>query len=155
MNSLQDEYAPKSICYGCGPANEKGFQIKSFVEGNKVIAHWMPKDHHHAFPNVLNGGVIGTLLDCHCNWAAAYYLMQEQGLQHPPCTVTAEYCIQLRRPTPMGYVLTLEASLDRIEGQKCRVNGAILIDDTVYDTCQATFVAVDETHPATAGSRHP
>ena len=28
--SVQDEYAPKSICFGCGPANEKGLKIKSY-----------------------------------------------------------------------------------------------------------------------------
>ena len=28
--SVQDKYAPNSICFGCGPANKKGLQIKSF-----------------------------------------------------------------------------------------------------------------------------
>ena len=148
MKSLQDQFAPKSICYGCGPANENGFQIKSFVEDDKVIAHWMPKDYHNAFPNVLNGGVIGTLLDCHCNWAAAYYLMKAHGLEKTPCTVTAEYAIQLLRPTPMGTVLTLEATLDDVKGKKAAIHGKIMIDDTVYDTCHGLFVAVEEGHPA-------
>lgn len=148
MKSLQDQYAPESICYGCGPANEKGFQIKSFVEGDKVIAHWMPKDFHNAFPNVLNGGVIGTLLDCHCNWSAAYYLMKAQGLSKTPCTVTAEYSIKLLRPTPMATVLTLEAWLDHIEGNRATINGQITIDGKVYDSCQGVFIAVNEDHPA-------
>ncbi len=148
MKSLQDQYAAKSICYGCGPANENGFQIKSFVEGDKVVAHWMPKDYHNAFPNVLNGGVIGTLLDCHCNWAAAYYLMKAQNLKETPCTVTADYSIQLLRPTPMGTILTLEAELNHIEKNRAVINGAIKIDNKVYDTCKGTFVAVDESHPA-------
>lgn len=148
MKSLQDQYAPKSICYGCGPANEKGFQIKSFVEGDQVVAHWMPKDYHNAFPNVLNGGVIGTLLDCHCNWAAAYYLMKDQGLNSIPCTVTADYSIKLLRPTPMGTVLTLVATLDHIEKNRSVIHGKIRIGDKVYDTCVGTFVAVNESHPA-------
>lgn len=148
MKSLQDQYAAKSVCYGCGPANENGFQIKSFIEGDKVIAHWMPKDHHNAFPNVLNGGVIGTLLDCHCNWAAAYYLMKDQELDETPCTVTADYTIKLLRPTPMGTVLTLEATLDHIKKNRAVINGKIMIDDSVYDTCVGTFVVVDESHPA-------
>ena len=28
--SVQEQYAPNSICFGCGPANEKGLQIKSY-----------------------------------------------------------------------------------------------------------------------------
>ena len=46
-------------------------------------------------PNVLNGGVIGTLLDCHCNWTAAYHLMSRRGADQPPTTVTADYTIKL------------------------------------------------------------
>ena len=37
---------------------------------------------------MVNGGIIGTLLDCHGNWAAAIALMDAQGLDEPPCTVT-------------------------------------------------------------------
>ena len=37
-NSLQDTYAPESICFGCGPANTQGLRIKSFVQGNEVVA---------------------------------------------------------------------------------------------------------------------
>lgn len=148
MKSLQDQYAPNSHCYGCGSANPHGLQIKSFVEGDKVVAHWMPKDYHQAFPNVLNGGVIGTLLDCHCACAAGYYLMKEQGFAKIPCTVTANYAIRLLRPTPMRTVLTLEARLDHIDKNRAVVKGKITIDDKVYDTCRGTFVAVDESHPA-------
>lgn len=148
MKSLQDQHAPKSICYGCGPANENGFQIKSFVEDDKVIAHWTPKDYHNAFPNVLNGGVIGTLLDCHCNWAAAYFLMKDQALDETPCTVTAEYAIKLLRPTPMGKVITLEATLNHIDKNRAVIHGKLIVEDKVCDTCVGTFVAVKEGHPA-------
>ena len=27
--SLQERYAAASVCYGCGPANERGFHIRS------------------------------------------------------------------------------------------------------------------------------
>ena len=49
---------------------------------------------------MLNGGIIGTLLDCHCNWTAAWHLMNKAGEDRPPCTVTADYAIKLLRPTP-------------------------------------------------------
>ena len=28
--SVQEEYAPNSICFGCGPSNKEGLQIKSY-----------------------------------------------------------------------------------------------------------------------------
>jgi len=68
--SLQDQFAPNLICFGCGPANEKGLQIKSFVSGDKLIATYTPQPYHLAFEGMVNGGIIGTLLDCHLNWTA-------------------------------------------------------------------------------------
>ena len=100
--SLQERYGPESVCYGCGPANERGFRIRSFPEGDDVVATWQPEPHQHAFDNVLNGGVIGTLLDCHLNWTAAYHLMQRRGPpSHPrrsPPTTTFGCSSRRRRP---------------------------------------------------------
>ena len=30
MISLQEQFAPASICFGCGPANDRGLRIRSF-----------------------------------------------------------------------------------------------------------------------------
>ncbi len=77
--SLQERYAPHNACFGCGPANEKGLRIRSMVEDDKVVATWHAEPHHEAFPGMLNGGIIGSLLDCHSNWTAAWHLMNEAG----------------------------------------------------------------------------
>jgi len=146
--SLQKRYAPHSICFGCGPANPDGLHIESYVQGETLICYFQPLPHHHAFPNVLNGGIIGTLLDCHCNWTAAWFLMQHHGLSQPPCTVTAEYSIQLLRPTPMEEPLQIVAWLKDIKDQKATTQGEIRIADKVYDRCTGTFVAVNKGHPA-------
>ncbi len=146
--SLQKKYAEKSICYGCGPANEHGFKIESFVDGDKVVADYMPEAYHSAFPNVLNGGVIGTLLDCHCNWASCWFLMQEKKLQVPPCTVTAKFEVKLLKPTPMGVNLRLEASCIEIKENKVITEGRIIVNNNICDTFLGTFIAVPETHPA-------
>src|SRR4051812_29242549 len=95
VKSLQEQYAPTSICFGCGPANAQGLRIRSIAKGEECTAEWTAAPHHQAFPGMLNGGIIGSLLDCHSNWTAAYTLMKRQGLEAPPCTVTAEYHIKL------------------------------------------------------------
>ena len=56
------QYAPSSICFGCGPANEKGLQIKSVRIENGLSMVFHPEHHHQAFPGMINGGIIGTLL---------------------------------------------------------------------------------------------
>jgi acyl-coenzyme A thioesterase PaaI-like protein len=145
--SLQERYAPNLACFGCGPANAQGLRIRSCVQGDNVVADWAPQEHHQAFPGVVNGGIIGSLLDCHCNWTAAHHLMKERGLDTPPCTVTAEYTIQLRRPTPLG-PLHLEARAVSTEGDKVVVEGTLTAGGKVCATCRGTFVAVKPGHPA-------
>jgi acyl-coenzyme A thioesterase PaaI-like protein len=146
--SLQDRYALENQCFGCGPANQDGLKIKSYVEGDEIICTWQPQTMHQAFPGVLNGGIIGTLLDCHCNWAAAYHLMNKQGLDTPPCTVTAEYTIKLRRPTPSHKPVELRAQLVEFAGNRAFITGTLTANGRICATCEGMFVAVEEGHPA-------
>jgi len=146
--SLQEQYAPAMVCYGCGPANPRGLRIRSFAEGDQLVAEWMPEAHHEAFPGVLNGGVIGTLLDCHCNWTAAIHLMNEAGADHPPCTVTADYAITMRRPTPTSGPVTLRAKVVESGADRVVVEGTLESGGKVCATCRGAFVAVKPGHPA-------
>ncbi len=146
--SLQKKYAPQSICYGCGPSNPKGLHIESFPEGDKVVAKFKPEPHHHAFPGVVNGGIIGSLLDCHSNWTAAFHLMNKNGLSEVPCTVTADYAITLKRPTPMDQVLELKAWVVSSEGDRAVIEAELVAGGKVCATCRGTFVAVKPGHPA-------
>jgi acyl-coenzyme A thioesterase PaaI-like protein len=148
MQSLQDRYAPHNECFGCGAANPKGLRIKSFEQGDEVVATWQPEPHHHAFDNILNGGIIGTLLDCHSNWTAAYSLMKAEGATTPPCTVTAEFHVTLKRPTPMNTPVTLRAKVASLEGDRAVIDATLEAGGKITATCRGTFVAVKEGHPA-------
>jgi acyl-coenzyme A thioesterase PaaI-like protein len=146
--SLQETYSPNGICFGCGPANTKGLHIRSFVEGDEVVAQWNAEPHHEAFPGVLNGGIIGALLDCHSNWAAAYHLMRQSGSEAPPCTVTAEFHVKLLRPTPSDVPVTLKARIVDSTEDRATVEAELIANGKVCDTCRGVFVAVREGHPA-------
>jgi acyl-coenzyme A thioesterase PaaI-like protein len=146
--SLQERYAPAMTCFGCGPANEKGLRVRSFPEGDELVAEWRPEKHHEAFPGVLSGGIIGTLLDCHCNWTATYFLMRRDGLEHPPCTVTADYAITMRRPTPTAGPVKLRARVVESGEDRATVEGTLEGGGKVCATCRGTFVAVKPGHPA-------
>ena len=151
MESLQDRYAPNNRCFGCGPANEQGLRIKSFVSGDEIVGQWRPQPHHQAFDGILNGGICGALLDCHSNWTAAYHLMKKSGMEAPPCTVTADFHVTLRRPTPMDVPLQLRARVVESLEDRAVVEAAIEADGRVTATCRGTFVAVKEGHPAYHG----
>lgn len=146
--SLQDRYAPKNRCFGCGPANEKGLRIKSFVQDGEVVAEFRPEPHHLAFEGIVNGGIIGTLLDCHSNWTAAWALMQAHKLTTPPCTVTAEFHVKLRAPTPIDETLTLRARAVEVQGDRAVVEARLEARGKTTATCRGVFVAVREGHPA-------
>jgi len=146
--SLQERYAPKSACFGCGPANDQGLRIRSFAVGDEYTCTWQPATMHEAFPGMLNGGIVGALLDCHCNWAAAIHLMQQRGASAPPCTVTAEYAIKLRRPTPTSGPVLLRAKIVESSDDRARVQGTLEAGGKVCATCDGLFVAVQEGHPA-------
>jgi acyl-coenzyme A thioesterase PaaI-like protein len=147
-DSLQDRLAPNNRCFGCGPANEKGLRIKSRAEGEKLVADWQPEAHHEAFPGVLNGGIIGTLLDCHSNWTAAWHLMQKTGAKELPSTVTSEFHVKLKRTTPSRTPLRIEARVVESSEDRAVVEAEILCGGKVTSTCRGVFVAVKEGHPA-------
>lgn len=146
--SIQETYSPNGICFGCGPANEKGLRIRSFERDGKFVAEWHAEQHHQAFPGVLNGGIIGALLDCHSNWAAAIHLMKERGEAVAPCTVTAEFHVKLLRPTPVDGPITLNARVVESTDDRATVEAELIAGGKVCDTCRGVFVAVKEGHPA-------
>ncbi|MEZ6094663.1 MAG: PaaI family thioesterase [Pirellulaceae bacterium] len=146
--SVQDQYAPNLICFGCGPANKDGLQIKSFLEGDELVAEFQAQKKHQAFEGMLNGGIIGSLLDCHCNWMACIHLMKRNGLDVPPCTVTAEYTITMEKPTPIKEPLQLRAWVVDSSDRRATIEGTITAGGEVTARCRGVFVAVREGHPA-------
>lgn len=146
--SLQETYAPALRCFGCGPANEQGLRIRSIPEGDEVVARWRAAPHHEAYPGMVNGGILGALLDCHMNWTAAWHLMQARDEPTPPCTVTAEFTVKLRRPTPSAAELEIRARVTRSEGDRAWIEGEVRAGDEVTARGSGLFVAVKEGHPA-------
>ena len=136
--SIQETYWPQGICFGCGPSNDKGLHIRSVVDGDRVVARWTPEPHHQAFEGILNGGIIGTLLDCHSN-ATAWWALSEHGA-HAGATVTATYSIELLRPTPVDRELRLIAEVEETSGRKAVVVAHIEVDGGITARCRGVFV---------------
>jgi len=149
--SLQDRYAPAGRCFGCGPANPVGLHVGSRpdpADPAALVAVFTPLPEHEAFARVVNGGILGTLLDCHMNWTAAWHLMRARGVDRPPTTVTLDYSIRMRRPTPSGRPIALRARVVESGDDRATVEGEIRSDGVVTATGRGTFVAVKPGHPA-------
>jgi acyl-coenzyme A thioesterase PaaI-like protein len=147
--SLQETYAPESVCFGCGPKNDRGLRIRSLLDdsGEGCVCRWTPEAHHIAFPGVLNGGICGALLDCHSNWTAAMHLMKAAGATTPPPCVTLEFAVRLSRPTPIEELL-LTAHVVSSAADRATVDAEIHANGKVTATCRGVFVAVKPGHPA-------
>jgi hypothetical protein len=149
--SLQETFAPTARCFGCGPTNAKGLRIKSFALDDSVDAHvvcdFMPEAHHEAFENVLCGGIIGTILDCHMNWTTIHHLMKKQGLAHAPPCVTAKFEVVLKRPTPIGLV-HVDAFVVSSEDDRAMIEATMTAGGKVTAIGTGTFIAVKPGHPA-------
>jgi len=149
--SLQERFAPAGRCFGCGPANPIGLRIGSHpdpTDESVLVADWTPLPDHEAFAGVVNGGILGTLLDCHANWTAAWHLMGKRRADRPPTTVTLEYSIRMRRPTPSDAPLHLKARVVDSTDDRATVEAEISSGGTVTATGRGTFVAVKPDHPA-------
>jgi acyl-coenzyme A thioesterase PaaI-like protein len=108
---------PNIHCFGCGPDNELGLQIKSHWCGpGESVCRFTPAPHHSAGSRrYLNGGIIATLVDCHCVCTAmadAYRRAgRDIGTGDEIVYVTGSLSVKYRRPVPIGETVTLRATV--------------------------------------------
>lgn len=152
---LQDHLAPTGRCFGCGALNGRGLQLKSYLKalpqaGTSVelVAGFTPEPHHEAYEGIVNGGIIGTLLDCHSAWATMATLMAAGGQAALPVVVTADFHVRLKHPTPSNTMLHLVALCTEVGRNHCTVHAELAAGGRVTATCVGTFVAVKPGHPA-------
>jgi acyl-coenzyme A thioesterase PaaI-like protein len=149
--SLQERFAPAGHCFGCGPTNPVGLRIRSRPDRDDpsvLVADVAPRPELEAFDGVVNGGILGTLVDCHMNWTAAWSLMHARAADRPPTTVTLEYSIRMRRPTPSSRPIHLRAWVVDLAEDRATVEAEISSDSIVTANARGTFVAVKPDHPA-------
>jgi acyl-coenzyme A thioesterase PaaI-like protein len=121
-----------TYCWGCGRNNAHGLQIKSYWQNDEAVCTWKPKDYHLAFPGVLNGGIIATLIDCHSlntAVAAAYRAAgREMGSEPLLGYVSGSLHVNYLRPTPMDKPVVLRARVKTMSENKIVVTCSLLAD---------------------------
>jgi acyl-coenzyme A thioesterase PaaI-like protein len=116
--------------------------------GEELVCDWIPEPHHLAFEGIVNGGIIGSLLDCHSNWTAARHFMKQRGDEEITPTVTSDFHLTLKRPTPIDTTLHLRSHVVESTDDRAVVEATLEANGKVTATCRGTFVAVKEGHPA-------
>lgn len=111
-----------SQCFGCGRNNEQGLQIKSFWDGDETICTWIPKEIYGAGLGILCGGILSTLIDCHCvNTAiAALYKKECRILGSKPFIPYAGGSINMRHMKPISIKkpVVLRARIKELKDRK-------------------------------------
>lgn len=132
-------------CWGCGPLNPHGLQIHSYWDGQESICTFTPHPEHMAGPtHIVNGGILATLIDCHCVCTAIAALADAEGVVLADTTdlwaATASLQVDYLRPTPIGQMLTLRATVAQIEGR--RITVACSISAEGVETARGVVLAV-------------
>ena len=145
MTAFQDFY-PDNVahCYGCGRLNEQGHQIKTEWDGDETVTHFTPRPEHTAIPGFVYGGLLASLIDCHCTGtaAAAMYRAENRPLDSLPAFrfVTGSLHVDYLKPTPLGPTLEIRGRVKEIKGRKVIVEATVLADGIA--TARGEVVAV-------------
>ena len=129
--SVQERFFPDLRCFGCGPANAKGLRLRSFDAGDGTArADFSPWAEHDNGLGYLNGGIIATVLDCHCVCTAIanHYREDARPMTSDPLIwcVTAGLDVSYLSPTPIDRELVLRARLVERKGKKSIVECSLL-----------------------------
>jgi len=131
MDAFQDHY-PENVshCYGCGHLNEHGHQIKTVWEGDETVTRFTPEPYHTSVPGYAYGGLIASLIDCHCTGTAAAAMYKQEGRSHDSLPafrfVTGSLHVDFLKPTPLAGELVIRGHVKEIKGRK------VVVEATVY-----------------------
>ena len=144
-HSIQEEWPEEAtFCWGCGNNNTHGLQLRSFWDAEETVATWTPKEHHLAFPDILNGGIIATLIDCHGTGTAnAAAHKQATDGNHDFLHVTASIKVNYLRPTPLDKPVTLRARVKEMTERKITVECSLFSGETECANGEIKTVKVD------------
>lgn len=147
----------KVHCYGCGALNEHGLQIKSFWAGDEVVCAWRPQLHHIGHPGILYGGMIASVVDCHCIWTASAHAHRRAGIEMDGTPrfpyVTAALQINYRKPVPIEQPIQLRARVVEYGERKAIVKCTVVADGVLCADAELVAVRMrSEATPAAAAA---
>lgn len=154
--TIQDLY-PEQFrhCYGCGKLNEHGLKIKSYREGDETITIFEPREYHTGISGYVYGGLIASLIDCHCiaTAAAAKHRADNPGkdAETLPRFVTASLHVDYLSPTPLGVPLKIRAKAEEIKERKVIIAATLSAKDEICARGKVVAVQMSENMMSPSG----
>ncbi len=142
-NFLQQFMPGDHVCFGCGTDNPLGLQIESRWEGEECVCRWQSKPEFNGWKGIMNGGIMATLIDCHCMstaMGAAYRAEGREADTEPRYGyATGTLNIKYLKPTPNTRV-ELRARVTEIKGRKTMMHCDFFADGV--KTAEAEVIAI-------------
>ena len=122
MNEYFQDHMPGNVCFGCGKENHEGLQIKSHWQGEESVCVWQSEEKYHGWADLLNGGIMATIIDCHCMGTAIAHAYR---LENRPMDSLPEYryatgtlSVKYLLPTSNNHPVELRAKVTEVKGRK-------------------------------------
>ncbi|MGD8552972.1 MAG: PaaI family thioesterase [Anaerolineales bacterium] len=145
------DFMPGNVCFGCGAENPDGLQIKSFWDGEEAVCIFHSEPKYHGWEKVMNGGILATLIDCHCMGTAMAAAYREEGrrLDSTPYYryATAEITVRYLKPTPNDKPVELHAQVQKIQGRRTWLTCEVFVEGVKTAEAEAVGVRVLEGTP--------
>ena len=134
-------------CWGCSPTNASGLHIKSFWSGDESVCTWNPGGHHSAAAaHILNGGIIASIIDCHCICTAIANAYRHEGrpIGSAPAIwyATASLHVSYQSPTPTDGPVTLRARVTEMTAKRMNLSCSLSSGEEKRVTAELVAVQV-------------
>lgn len=137
-------HMPENVCFGCGVNNPDGLHVKSYWDGDESVCKWDSKEKYHGWANLLNGGILATIIDCHCMGTAMAdaYKRENRSLDSEPVYryATGTLKIKYLKPTPNDQTIELRTVITEVKGKKTVMTCRAFSGDV--QTAEAEVIAI-------------
>ena len=138
------DHMPSNVCFGCGRDNHFGLKISSYWDGDEAVCIWNSEEKYQGWKGIMNGGIMATIIDCHCMGAAmaAAYKSENRGLDTEPeyRYATGTLTVKYLKPTSNTKPVELRARVTEIKGRKVVLKCDVISDGEL--TAQADVIAI-------------
>src|SRR5258708_11865999 len=132
-------------CFGCGPLNEDGLQLK-FVPGTDgSVAEFVVPDRFQSWSGMAHGGITSLLLDEAVGWAAWH-------AGHPG--VTGRLQVSFRRPLKLGERVRVVGKVDKVRRSLAYASASVDSLDDGSRIADATATLIIARHKTEAGASY-
>lgn len=116
------DHMPGNICFGCGRENHEGLQISSRWDDGEAVCVWEPEEKYQGWRGLLNGGILATLVDCHCMGTSMAHAvrLENRSMDSSPYYrfATGQMTIRYLKPTPSDRPVEVRAKVVDVKDER-------------------------------------